>query len=213
MGLPLPVFQLLFSKSDNVRHMTPAYIPLTLAVTLAAESTRVLVSWWSWPVLIACAMPAFAQVNRECIPLTNTVDDIWNWEPFYEICQQRHLRFPMIGHLGNSSLFCDPAIVYPWARRGQWANSLWLWRPEEGTYDPTAIRRKLTDRQLVLTAPNFHMPKSGSMLADPVELDNAHNAEFADMMANDPQWELVGKFPIGVVNRAEIWVFARKLGG
>jgi len=210
MGLPLLVFQLLFSKSDNVRHMTPAYLPLTLAVTVAAASASVLVSWWCWVGLIACALPAFAHVHREYVPMTIYADDVWDLDPIYQVAQQHNLRFPMIGYVGCCGQFCDPTLIYPWARRGQWANSLWLWRPEDGDYDPVKVHQKMADRDLVVTIPNFHMPASSSMLADPVELDNAHNAEFADAMMHDPQWEFAGKFSTGLVNRAEVWMFVRK---
>ncbi len=209
-GLPLLAFQLLFSKSDNVRHMTPAYFPITLAITMAAAWLGGLVSWYAWTVLLVCAFCSISQLRDEYIPMTNQPDDIWDWDPIYAIAQQRQIRFPMIGHVGNAGLFCDPAITYPWVRRGRWANSQWLWRMEDGLYDPLSIHRKLVDHDMVLTAPDFHMPASGSMLADPVEQDNAHNAEFAAAMSHEPGWELAGKFSIGAINRGEIWVFVKK---
>ena len=49
-----------------------------------------------------------------------------------------------------------------------------------------------------------------SMLADPVEKDNSHNAEFTDAMMHQPDWEFAGKFQIGVIHQAEVWVFVRK---
>jgi len=209
-GIPMLVVQLLFSKNDNVRHISPAYLPLTVALALGAGSAGVLVSWWSWMVLLACAMPAFSHVKQEFIPLTITQDDVWDWTPLYQVCQEHQIRFPMIGHVGNTSQFCDPAISYPWAYRGEWVNSLWLWRSEEGEFDPAEVNQRMADRDLVLTAPDFHIRNSASMLADPVEADNAHNAEFARAMTANPDWELAGKFSIGVINRAEIWMFVRK---
>ena len=209
MGIPLLVFQLVYSRSDNVRHMTPAYLPLTLALVLSTG--RLLVKSWSWLVLIAFAYLSFVQVNREFIPLTNTPDDVWNWEPLYQICQAHHLCWPYIGRVGNAGQFCEPSIVYPWIKRGNWADCIWLWRSEEGTFDFAKVQQKLADRDLVLTAPDFHMPRQASMLADPLETDNAHNGDFQQRMLADPQWELAEKFPIGVVNPAEIWVFVRKV--
>jgi hypothetical protein len=210
-GIPLLVVQLLFSKNDNVRHISPAYLPLTVVVALAAGSAGVLVSWWCWAVLVACAIPSFSHVQHEFFPLTVTQDDVWDWSPVYQVCQERHLRFPMIGHVGNSSQFCDPTITYPWAWHGEWVNSLWLWRSEEGSYDPAKVNERMVDRDLVLTAPDFHMADSMSMLADPVVADHAHNAEFARAMMVNPDWELAGKFSIGMLNRAEIWMFVRKV--
>jgi hypothetical protein len=210
-GLPMLLFQLMFSKNDNVRHMTPAYLPLTVAVALGAGAAGVLVSWWSWAVLAMCVMPAFSHVKQEFIPLTDTQDDVWDWNPVYWVCQRHHIQYPLIGHVGNSAQFCDPAILYPWAWHGEWADSLWLWRSEEGSYDPVKVNQRMADRDLVLTAPGFFMPNTTSMLADPVEADNAHNAEFARAMMNNPDWELAGKFPIGVIHPAEIWMFVRKV--
>jgi len=210
-GIPMLLFQLMFSKNDNVRHASPAYLPLTVALALGAAAVGALVSWWSWVVLLACVAPAFSHVMREFVPLTNTQDDVWDWQPVYQLCQDRHIRYPMIGHVGNSPQFCDPTIEFPWAWHGEWVNSLWRWRSEEGTYEPAKMSQRLADRDLVLTAPDLHMINGTSMLADPVEADNAHNAEFARAMMANPDWDLAGKFPIGMIHRAEIWMFVRKV--
>jgi hypothetical protein len=210
-GIPMLLFQLLFSSNDNVRHVSPAYLPLTVALALSAAWAGVLISWWSWAVLIACVAPAFTHLQREVFPLTVTQDDVWDWTPLYQVCQDHHIQYPLIGHVGNSTQFCDPTISYPWAFRGEWVNSLWLWRSEDGTYDLAKVNQRMADRDLVLTALDFHITNSTSMLADPVEADNAHNAEFARAMMANPDWELAAKFAIGVNNKAEIWVFVRKV--
>ena len=210
-GIPILVFQVVYSHSNNVRHMTPAYFPLTIALAVAAGATGTLVSWWSWIVLIGFAYPAFVQVNSEFIPLTNTPDDVWNWEPVFQVCQAHHLRWPYIGRVGNAGQFCEPSIVYPWMKRGDWANCMWLWRSEEGAFNWKKVQAELADRDVVLTAPGFHVPRGVSALADPFELDNSHNDEFVQHLLADPQWELANKFSIGVINPAEIWVFVRKV--
>jgi hypothetical protein len=68
----------------------------------------------------------------------------------------------------------------------------------------------LADRNLIVTAPDFQVLPSGGLLGDPMQRDNLHNAEFTHAMLADPAWELAGKFPIGVINRAEIWAFVRR---
>jgi hypothetical protein len=153
---------------------------------------------------------AFAQLHQVEVPLTNALDDTWDWAPLYKMVESRGVRFPMIGHVGNSSQFCDPFLTEPWESRGWFASSLWLWRPEQGPFSIAAIRDELSDRNVVVTAPDFRVASDRSMLADPIALDNQHNAEFAQAMLHDPAWELAGKFPIGQINRAEIWVFVRR---
>jgi hypothetical protein len=210
-GLPLPIFQLVYSHSDNARHVTPAYIPLTVAAAVLAGAVGVLAAWWSWPLLFAFAIPAVQQVGREFIPLTTTPDDIWDWDPLRQVCIDRHIRFPFIGRVGNSGQFNEAAIIAPWAKAGDWATCEWLWRSEDGKFDWTAIQNKLADRDVVVTAPGFAVPRDGSMLADPLASDNSHNIEMQKHLLADPDWQLAKTFPIGIVNKAEIWVFVRKV--
>ena len=208
-GVPLLAFQLAFSSSDNTRHMTPAYLPLTVAAAVAAGSSGVLVAWWSWPLLLAAVAPAVQQVGHDFVPLTTTADDVWDWTPLYTICQAHGIRFPFIGRVGNAGQFCEPAIIAPWKSRGDWAVCEWLWRKEDGPFDWAKVEPELADRQVVLTAPHFAVPTDHSVLADPLQQDNAHNAAFADHMLHEPGWLPPEKFDIGVVNRATIWVFLR----
>ena len=199
-GVPLLAFQLLFSSSDNTRHMTPAYLPLTVAAAVAAGSTGMLAAWWSWPVLIAVALPAVQQVGQLFVPLTTTADDVWDWTPLYTLCQARGLRFPQLGRVGNFGQFNEPSMEAPWFARGDRAYGKWLWRGEDGPFDWPAVRAALDaapPRDVVVTTLGFHVPADHSMLADPLQQDNAHNAEFADHMAHEPGWLPAEKFDIG----------------
>ena len=209
-GLPLLAFQVLFSSSDNTRHMTPAYLPVTMAAAVGAGMAGVLSAWWAWPVLVAAAVPAVQQVGHDFVPYTNTPDDVWDWDPVYQICQRHGLRFPFIGRVGNAGQFNEPSITAPWARRGDMAFCAWLWRKEDGGFDWPAVEAELADRQVVLTAPRFAVPSDHSMLADPLQQDNAYNQAFADHMLHEPGWLPPEKFDIGVVNKATVWVFVRK---
>ncbi len=182
-GVPLLAFQLLFSASDNTRHMTPAYLPLTVAAAVAAGSAGVLAAWWSWPLLVAAAIPSIQQVGHDFVPLTTTADDVWDWDPLYRICQAHGMQFPFVGRVGNAGQFCEPAIIAPWKSRGDWAVSRWLWRKEDGPFDWSAVEPLLADRQVVVTAPRFAVPTDHSMLADPLQQDNAYNQAFADRMS------------------------------
>ncbi len=210
-GVPLLAFQLMFSDSDNTRHMTPAYLPLTVAAAVGAARAGVLAAWWSWPALVAVAIPAVQQVGHDFVPLTTTADDVWDWDPLYRICQKDGLKFPYIGYVGNAGQFCQPAIIAPWASRGDWAVSEWLWQKDyDGPFDMAKMRAKMADRKVVITAPGFKVPTDHSMLADPLQQDNANNAAFADAMTHEPGWLPPERFDIGVVNKATIWVFVRR---
>ncbi len=211
-GVPLLAFQLAFSDSDNVRHMTPAYLPLTVAAAVAAGSAGVLAAAWSWPLLLAAAVPAVQQVGRDFVPLTTTADDVWDWAPLFEICRVHGLRYPLLGRVGNAAQFCDPAIVAPWKSRGDWAACRWLWRPEDGPFDWAKVEPLLADRQVVVTAPQFNVPADDHVLAEPLQQDNANNDQFADRMAHEPGWLPPERFDIGVVHKATVWVFLRAAG-
>lgn len=209
-GVPMLLFQLGFSDSDNVRHMTPAYLPITVAVAVAAAP--VLARWLSWPVLGVVAFALFGQVSRDFFPLTTTPDDVWDWEPLYRIVHDEHgLRFPYLGRVGNYGQFNEPSLEAPWRRRGDWAVSHWLWRAEDGPLDWPAAQAELVRLkiQVVVTAPGFTAPADGSRLPEPVRRDNADNAAFAAHMAREPGWLPPERFPIGTVNKAEVWVFVR----
>jgi hypothetical protein len=210
-GLPLLAFQLLFSNSDNARHMTPAYLPLTIAAAVAAGSAGVLAAWWSWPLLVAAAIPAVQQVGHDFVPLTTTADDVWDWTPLYDLCKAHGMMYPYIGRVGNAGQFNDPAIVAPWFARGDRAYSNWLWRQDyDGPFDWPKLQAKLADRTVVVTAPGFQVPTDHSMLADPLLQDNAYNQAVADHMVREPGWLPPERFDIGVVNRSTVWVFLRK---
>ncbi len=217
-GVPLLVYQLTASVSDNVRHMTPAYLPITVAVVVAAGAAGVLASWWSWPVLAAAAVTLPVQVARDFFPLTTTADDVWDWEELYRIVHDdRHLPLPLVGRVGNYGQFNEPAVVAPWYRRGDWADCRWLWRAEFGPFDWAAVERELDDPKfplaVVVTVLGVEVPKDASRLAEPVAVDNGHNAAFADHMAREPGWVPAGRFPIGVVHRGEVVVFVRSGSG
>jgi hypothetical protein len=231
-GLPLPLFQMVFSQSSNHRHITPAYFPLTISLAVAAGMSGAMAVWWSWPILIAVFIPAcwqiwgfnnlatppyhgtarYLRIDPLFIDYTTTADDVWDWEPLYQLLKGKNVRFPYIGRVGNGGQFNEPSIEAPWVSRGDWAYGVWLWKPEFGPYDWNAVKAKLDAEKItvVVTARQMIVKADGSRLAEPVVAENAHNDEFADQMQTLPNWTLIGKFPIGRVNKAQIWVFQRK---
>jgi hypothetical protein len=209
-ALVLPIYQLICSLSNNVRHVSPAYLPMTLAVLLLAARVGTLLSWHSWIVFFITAWMAFTQLHQIDAPLTTTVDDVWDWAPLYQLAESRGIENPRIGYIGNTPHFCVPFLIEPWLSRGRLADDQWLWRLEDGPFDLATVRKKLVDRNLLLTAPDLKVPFTGGMMAEPLALDNEHNAEFAQALLADPAWELAGKFGIGLIDHAEIWVFVRR---
>ena len=114
MALPLPIFQLVMSDSDNTRHITPCYIPLAVAVAIAAGATGVLTSRWSWAVFIAVAFGSTRQIRNDFLPLAVWKSDVWDWEPLHAASAERHIEFPRLAYLGNGLHFNQAFIM----RRG-----------------------------------------------------------------------------------------------
>jgi len=217
-GIPLILVQLL-GRNHSMRLITPSFFPLAVALGLVASLT----SWTRARLLTAGATAVFAlQAATIVIPPFATITthdgkgpnvppsqvltscELWDWENLWQACQDRRLANPAIQYLGNSGNYCIPQISHPWVRRNEPATVAFLWRYEEGPIDWELIRTKLAEANVVITALNYQ-----GLVADKQPLDNAHNAELAALLKDDPRFEGPIEIHVGARPPAQIVAFFR----
>jgi Dolichyl-phosphate-mannose-protein mannosyltransferase len=209
-ALPLLAIQLFYARNDNVRHLTPAYLPLITAVAIAAGAAGLLTSGRSWLVLLAVALPALIQTKNSFLPIASYRTDVWDFTPIHDAAAARGITSPRIAYLGNGEYFNEPFFALPWSCLGQTADSQWLWRYEQGPINWKPLISSLNQFDMILTAPGIQLPADPSLLPDPQMLDNVNNAEFARCLLNDARFTGPEKFTIGTQTPTEIWLFFRK---
>jgi len=217
-GVPLIPLQLL-GQNHNMRLITPAFFPLALALGLVASAT----SWTRARLLTAAATVAFAlQAATIALPSFAALPshdsetlgippsqvlaarELWDWEALRQACQDRRLTNPALQYLGNGNTYCPPHISYPWVRRHEPTTVAFLWRYEEGPIDWELIRTKLAEANVIITALDYE-----GLVADKQPLDNAHNAELAALLENDPRFEGPVEIDVGARPPARIVAFFR----
>jgi hypothetical protein len=139
-GIPLILVQFL-GQNHNMRLITPSFFPLAVALGLIASLT----AWTRARLLTAAAtvvfalqaaaiaLPSFAALpacesQAPGIPPSQVLAsyELWDWEPLWQACQNRHLTNPVIQYLGNGTACCVPLIGHPWIRRHEPATITWL---------------------------------------------------------------------------------------
>src|SRR5690606_713989 len=97
----------------------------------------------------------------------------------------------------------DPQIEMPWARRGQDVLVGGMWRYDVGKpFDPAARLEHAAKADAVLTAPGLL-----GDLHDRNHLDNAHNAEFEQVLADSGLFETPIELPMGQEQQpVHVWV-------
>ncbi len=209
-ALPLLAIQLFYAHNDNVRHLTPAYLPLITAVTIAAGATGLLSSRRSWLALLVIAISVLIQTKNSFLPIASYRTDIWDFTPIHDAAAAHGITSPHIAYLGNGEYFNEPFLALPWSHLGQTADIQWLWRYEQGLINWKPLISGLSQYDMVLTAPAIQLPADPSLLPDPQILDNVNNAEFARRLQADARFTGPEKFTIGTQNKTEIWLFFRK---
>ena len=204
-ALPLFMIQLFFTQNDNVRHLTPAFIPLTIAIALSSAACL-----RSWPILLTIAIPTLIQTQTTFLPIRNYVTDTWDFTPLHDSAAAHNITSPRIAYLGNSAYLNEPFLELPFARLGEPATAHWLWRYEQGPINWKSLISTLNQYDMILTAPAIQLPPDPSLLPDPQMLDNIHNAELANQLLSDPRFIGPEKFTTGKQTPTEIWLFCRK---
>lgn len=221
-GIPLILVQFL-GQNHNMRLITPSFFPLAVALGLIASLT----AWTRARLLTAAAtavfalqaatiaLPSFAALPAHDskipgIPPSQVLAsyELWDWEPLWQACQDRHLTNPVIQYLGNGTACCMPLIGHPWIRRHEPATITWLWRYEDGAINWENIGATLAKANVVITALNYQ-----GAVADKQPLDNAHNGELAALLQDDPRFEGPVEIDVGARPPAKVIAFFRVRGG
>ncbi len=203
-----------------LRHITPALIPLAVCVGVLGE-----LSGWcsSWAGCLTSGILVCGQLgmllapvvvpNKEPIEIgfSNGVYpwqamarfDQWDWAPVRVLTQNCGLQSPKIGYLGNGRAFDEPQIEYAWVSQGITQPDVdWLWRFEDGPINWQKLMAHADQEDVVITAPHFE-----GEVTIKENLDNAHNAEFAARLSNDPHFQHPTKLEMGRFRPIDVLVY------
>jgi 4-amino-4-deoxy-L-arabinose transferase-like glycosyltransferase len=220
-GLPIVLAQL-SGTNHLLRHISPAMIPLAICMGILAEA-----SGWtvSWPGIAASSILFCGQLslltspvvfpNKHLVSLTfpngapawQTMArfDQWDWTAARNISQSCGLEAPKISYLGDGLAFDMPQIEYSWIAQGQAPPEVtWLWRSEDGELDWQKVMDSADQNDIVITAPGF----AGEPLIKE-NLDNEHNAEFAERLSRDPRFRAPIRLAMGRFEPIEVLVFLK----
>ena len=227
-GLPLVVLQL-SGMNHNLRYLTPAVIPLAMAIGVLSDAT----GWIRSRSAAAIAGTLiFAQllmiVSPVAFPKPYPVDpglvngglpwgiwvrfEQWDWRPLRNVASSCGLQQPKISFLGMGRPLNPPQIEYPWfvdgtvsSDAGLWRSQpIWLWRYEEGRLDWQDLMSKSDQSDIVLTAPGFI-----GQVSDKQDLDNRYNREFVERLAADPLFRGPIRLKMGRFEPIEVAVFVK----
>jgi hypothetical protein len=137
----------------------------------------------------------------------------WDWSPVREISQNCGIETPKISFLGASRTFNPPEIQYPWvaaetSTRNKELNipadPVWLWQYEQGAPDWNKLMDAAEQSDIVLTAPNY-TGEPGSLDG----LDNKYDAEFADRLERDSNFQKPIHVEMGRFTPVDVVVFVK----
>ncbi len=221
-GLPLIVVQL-SGTNHLLRHISPAMIPLAIAVGVLADKTGWIHSKASVAISgILLSAQLLMIVAPVVVPNRQPVDpgfvngglpwrvmvrfDQWNWKPLQDISHNCDLETPRIALLGNGRAFNESQISYPWIVEGASPPEVkWLWRYEQGPLDWQKVMGSVEGSDVVLTAPDYI-----GQVTDKQDVDNQHNAEFARRLDQDSRFREPVRLEMGRFEPVEVMVFLKK---
>ncbi len=220
----IPIVLIQMAGTNNLlRYLTPAIIPLAIVVGVLADKTGWTLYWPLASVSALCfAVQLIMLVTPVVFPNTEPVDpgfangglpwrimvrfDQWDWKPLQGIGQRCGVSVPVISYLGNGRAFNPRQIEYPWILQGTSApDPKWLWRYEDGPLDWQKVMGSVSQSDMVLTAPYYV-----GQVSDKQDLDNQHNAEFAERLAQDPRFREPMRLEMGRFKPVEVMVFMKK---
>jgi 4-amino-4-deoxy-L-arabinose transferase-like glycosyltransferase len=220
-GLPIVLAQL-SGTNHLLRHISPAMIPLAISVALLAEKSGWTSSWSGTATASALFCGQLVMVlTPVAFPNSHTVDlafpnsalpwqalvrfDQWDWTPAESLSRSCGLDAPKISYLGNGRAFDIPQIQYFWiVKRQAQPEVTWLWRYEDGPLDWQKVMYTADQNDIVITAPGF---VGEAKIKE--DLDNQHNAEFADRLSRDPHFRAPIRLGMGRFEPVEVLVFVK----
>ena len=225
----LPLVALQLSGTNHLlRYLCPAVIPLAIvaglfsdvtgwirakgALSISAALAAVQVGMLVTPVAFPNHQPVDPGLYNGGYPWRILVRfEQWDLRPIREISQSCGLEKPTIAFLGAGRPLNPPQILYPWFAAGEspsdgkgFAEPLWLWRYEQGSFGWKPVMRGAEQSDIVLTAPGFV-----GQATDRQNLDNQYNQEFVDRLAADPLFRGPIRFKTGRFEPVEVNVFVK----
>jgi 4-amino-4-deoxy-L-arabinose transferase-like glycosyltransferase len=220
-GVPIVLAQM-SGTNHLLRHISPAVIPLAIVVGIVADHIGVN---RSKSAVAACSVCFVAQLLMILSPVfapnTHLVDsgivngtlpwrilvrdDQWDWNSVKNLSDSCHVEYPKISYIGDSRAFNQPQIEYPWAVKGQSTDVEWLWRSEDGPPNWQTVMSAAGQSDIVITAPNYV-----GAVSNGENLDNQHNAEFADRLSQDPNFEDPIRLEMGRLDPVEVLFFVNR---
>ena len=220
--LPVTVAQVI-SVNHNLRYLSPTIIFIAIIVGVLSEMTGLA---RSRAFFVVSGALLFTQVGMLVAPVLfpkqSAIEpglvngqlpwevmarvEQWDWKPILDISVACGVESPKISYLGNGRAFCPPQIVYPWLASGIAAPEVkWLWRYEQGPLNWQKIMNSVSDSDIVLTAPNYV-----GQVTDKQDLDNQHNAQFAERLVRDPRLNPPIRLHMGRFEPVEVLLFLKK---
>jgi len=215
--------------NHNLRYLTPAVIPLAIAVGVLSDATgwirsraAVAISGTLFvvqllmvvtPVAFPKPYPADPGLVNGGLPWGIWVRfEQWDWNPLRDIASNCDLQQPKISFLGIGRPLNPPQIQYPWfidgtvsSDSGLWRSQpVWLWRYEQGPLDWRDVMSASHQSDIVVTAPDFI-----GQVSDKQDLDNRYNREFAKRLAADPLFRGPIRLKMGRFEPVEVTVFVK----
>lgn len=196
---PLPLLVAhLSGNNQNLMHVTPLLPFLAVGFGVLAETIQ-----WDSIKYFGTAVAALLSIqlfmilvpvmNRSVFPIDPTFHsgrppwlvmarmDQWDWNKLRSLCRLNGLDHPAIAFLGNARSFNPPAIAYPWLFNNEPPPKVtMLWRYEKGALELEEAVATANTYDIVLTAPTYI-----GMRLDKQDLDNRHNAEFAERLQRE----------------------------
>jgi 4-amino-4-deoxy-L-arabinose transferase-like glycosyltransferase len=229
-GLPLTAMQV-SGTNHNLRFLSPAIIPLAIAVGVLSEAiglTR------SLRFLVVSSTLFFAQVGMLVAPVLfpngQAIDPgvisgtrvrlmtselpwrvfarypQWDWKPLREISLACGVETPKISYLGNGRAFNIDQVSYPWFAEGVAAPTVvWLWQYEKEALNWQEVMATVGETDMALTAPGYI-----GQPTDSGDLDNHYNAEFVNRLSQDPRFSAPIRLKVGRFEPVEVLVFVKK---
>lgn len=221
-GVPLVAVQL-SGTNHLLRYLAPAVIPLAIAVGVLSDQS----GWSRSRVAIAISCVLFLVqlgmiTSPTLFPNNQPIDpglvngalpwrvlvrfDQWDWRTIRDISRACSIEIPTIAYLGNGRAFNPPQIQFPWVVAGTPPPDVtWLWRYEDGPLNWDKLSSSIAHTDIVITAPHYV-----GQLTDRQDLDNQHNAAFADRLSRDPQFREPIRVEMGRFEPVEVEVFLKK---
>lgn len=227
-ALPM-LFLALMKSNHNVRLIAVTLLPLAVAIGIIAALTGWTTSRWLAAIatavicfqLVVIVSPSAADSHYQSGDAASK-KLLWgnpttvmrrteqlNWSKLREICDARQIKSPLIAYLGNASGLNPPSIAYPWIKADQTVEVMWLWNSVvDGEIDWDKVMKAVEASDVVLVAPNPAVSTTNN--ADRKDLDNQHNAEFAQRMQQVAQFQSPIEVTLGRFNPVKFLVFSRK---